>query len=73
MPGLGDEFEILVGELEDRDALEVHLLLAGEREQQVEGALEAFEIDDQALLRRPLGKRVFAHEIVGHRRLIEFR
>ena len=42
-----DEGEILLGELQDRDLLQVHLVVAGQFEQQVERAFEAADVDDQ--------------------------
>ena len=45
-----DEGEILVGERQDRDLREIDLLLARERQQQIERAFEALDIDDQRLL-----------------------
>jgi FAD/FMN-containing dehydrogenase len=45
--GLLDEGKILHGKPEDRDLLQVHLVVAGQFEQQVEGALEATQLDDQ--------------------------
>ena len=45
-----DESEILVRQRQDRDLGEVDLLLAGEREQEIERPLEAFDIDDQSRL-----------------------
>ena len=59
-PRLLDEGEILVGERQDRNLREIDLLLAREREQQIERALEALDVDDQRRLvggelRRQLG------------------
>src|SRR5215813_6962690 len=47
-----DEGEILVCERQDRNFGEVDLLLAGQREQQVEWAFEALDIDHQCRLAR---------------------
>ena len=44
---LVDEFEILLGQRQHGDLGEVHLLRAGQRQQQVQRALEALQIDDQ--------------------------
>ena len=44
---LVDEGEILLGQREHGDLGEVHLLRAGQRQQQVQRTLEAFQIDDQ--------------------------
>ncbi len=44
---LVDEFEILLGQRQHRDLGEVHLLRAGQRQQQVQRTLEALQIDDQ--------------------------
>ena len=53
-----DEGQILLGQLQDRDLLQVHLVVAGEFEQQVERAFEAAEFDDQRARRpRPRGAR----------------
>ena len=45
-----DEGEILVGQRQDGDLREVDLLLARERQQQIERALEALDVDDQRRL-----------------------
>ena len=45
-----DEDEILLGQRQDRDLGEIDLLLAGERQQQVERALEALDVDQQRRL-----------------------
>ena len=45
-----DESEILIRQRQDRDLGEVDLLLAGEREQEIERPFEAFDIDDQSRL-----------------------
>ena len=45
--GLGDEPQILLGQLHDRDFLEIDLLLPGEHQQHVEGALVAVDVDDE--------------------------
>src|SRR6516162_1639440 len=62
-----DEGEILVCERQDRNFGEVDLLLAGEREQQVEGAFEALDIDHQCrFARRPVHCEVgFELDLVG--------
>ena len=50
LPRLLDEGEILLGQRQDRDLGEIDLLLAGERQQQVERALEALDVDQQRRL-----------------------
>ena len=45
--GLLDEGEVLLGERQDRDAVEIDLLPAGEFEQQVERSLEPVDVDAQ--------------------------
>ena len=48
-PGGVNEGQVLLGELQDRDAAQVDLLGAGERQQQVERTLEAVDVDHQRL------------------------
>ena len=63
-----DEGEILVGQRQDRDLGEVDLLLAREREQEIERTLEAFDVDDQSrLVGRPLGRRGSASNLISSR------
>src|SRR5262249_44738888 len=45
-----DELQVLVGERQDRDFRQIDLLLAGEREQEIERAFEALDIDHQCRL-----------------------
>ena len=49
---LRDVRPVLVDQRHHRDAAEIDLLVAGKREQQVERAFEAFEVDDQLPLAR---------------------
>ena len=42
-----DEFKVLLGKLENGNLLEVHLVLAGQFEEQVERAFETAHVDDQ--------------------------
>jgi hypothetical protein len=52
-----DEDEVLLGERQDRDAVEIDLLASGELEKEVERAFEAVDIDMQGRLAgRALGK-----------------
>src|SRR5690606_499456 len=51
-PRLGDEGEILVGELQDRDLREVDLLLAREVEKNVDRPLVGAEIEEEVALAR---------------------
>ena len=44
---LFDEGKVLVGKRQDRDFRQVHLLLAGKRQQQIERALKALDVDHQ--------------------------
>ncbi len=48
-PRLGDEVEILLGERQHRNLGEIDLLGAGQRQQQVERSLEAFDIDHELI------------------------
>src|SRR5262249_22954693 len=45
-----DEGEILVGQRQDRDLGEIDLLMAGQRQQEVEGPLETLDVDHQRRL-----------------------
>ena len=56
-----DEGEILVGERQDRNLGEVDLLLARQRQQQIERAFEALDVDDQ---RRLVGARAPVARVV---------
>src|SRR5208282_3524168 len=59
---LFDEGKVLVGERQDRDLGQVDLLLAGERQQEVERALKALDVDHQrGLVGGPL--REFGDEL----------
>ena len=52
-----DEGEILVGERQDRNAREIDLLVAGERQQEIERAFEAVDVDhERRLVERALGR-----------------
>ena len=51
----GDEVQVLLGEADDGDLGQVHLLLARERQQQVQRPLEALEIDDEVAGRSTSG------------------
>ena len=58
-PGLGDEGEELLGQLQDRDMGEVNLLGPGEGEKDIERPRIAIDVDDQGSiewthLRRPV-------------------
>src|SRR6185369_10561294 len=64
--GLGDEVEILLGEREHGDLGEVDLLRAGEREQKIERAFEALDIDHQRVTRPRLEPRVLVLPIGDH-------
>ncbi len=46
---LFDEFQVLLGQLQDRDLAQIDLLRARQGQQQVERPLEAVDIDDQRL------------------------
>src|ERR1044072_3721665 len=61
-----DEGEVLVGERQDRDLRQVHLLLARERQQQIERTLEARNVDDQRLLVGGEIGRQCGFEIISH-------
>ena len=50
LPRLLDEGEVLLGQRQDRNLGEIDLLLAGQRQQQVERAFEALDVDDQRRL-----------------------
>ena len=57
--GLFDEGDVLVDELQDRDAREVDLLLARQPQQHVERPLVAVEVDDEpAVIGVPAGARL---------------
>ena len=57
-PHLLDEGEVLVGQRQDRDLGEVDLLLARQRQQQIERPFEALDVDDQRrLVGGELGRR----------------
>src|SRR5262249_39214420 len=52
-----DEREILVGQRQNGDLSEIDLLLAGQREEEVERALKSLDVDDQrALVGGKLGR-----------------
>src|SRR6267378_789360 len=71
-PRLVDENQVLVGERQDRNLGEVDLLLAGEREQQIERTFEALDVDDQGALVGPeLGRQIGVelHDIRRHQTL----
>src|SRR4029453_9880648 len=60
-----DEGEILVGERQDRDLGEIDLLVARQRQQQVERAFEALDVDHQRrLVGGTLGEFGFELEVV---------
>src|SRR5262249_28853347 len=65
---LGDEVEILLGEREDGDLGDVDLLRAGEREQKIERAFEALDIDHQRVARPRLEPWVLVLPIADHLR-----
>ena len=48
-PGLLHEGQVLLGELQDRELEQVHLLAAGQGQQDVQRALVALDVDDQGL------------------------
>ena len=57
-----DEGEVLVGQRQDRDLGQIDLLLARERQQQIERTLETLDVDDQRrLVGRPLGGQIGAN------------
>src|SRR5262249_59423819 len=62
-----DESEILVGQRQDRDFGEVDFLLAREREQKIERALESLDVDyERRFLARPLGHKIALQlDVVG--------
>ena len=47
-PGADDEGQVLLGQLQDGDLRQVHLLVAGQGQKQVDGTLEAVDVDDEA-------------------------
>src|SRR5262249_57276131 len=63
-----DESEILVGQRQDRDFGEVDFLLARERKQKIERALESLDVDhERRFLARPLGHKIALQlDVVGH-------
>ena len=54
--------EVLLRQRQDRDLRQIDLLLPGERQQEVDRPLEAFEVDDEA------GRRRLARGLAGSRR-----
>src|SRR5262247_1377207 len=65
LPRLLDEGEILVGERQDGDLCEIHLLVPRQRQQQIEWALKAFDVDNQ----RRLVFGALGDDVGGERRL----
>src|SRR5262249_53901681 len=61
-PRLADKSQILVGERQNGDLLEVDLLRARQRQQQIERSLEAFDIDDEIAVDPGLARK---HRLEG--------
>src|SRR4029079_10401394 len=63
-----DESEVLVGERQDRNLCEIHLLLARQHQQKIERSLETFDVDDQSRLIASAidGNIGFEGNITGH-------